>query len=190
MMIAALAGALVSLVISLSPFAFDLSGTVSWTTGALTDRSWADVGIVLLLTGLGLGTLARAGRGLDAMSLGEVTARSLGVRPRGLAGLVIVGVGLCVGAGVAAAGVTGFVGLLVPHVMRPLTDRRPSSLLLPSALGGGLLLVLADGLCRILPLAGWDLRLGIAFSLLGAPFLLWLVVVARRRAASTWGGWA
>jgi iron complex transport system permease protein len=71
MMIAALAGALVSLVISLSPFAFDLSGTVSWTTGALTDRSWADVGIVLLLTGLGLGTLARAGRGLDAMSLGR-----------------------------------------------------------------------------------------------------------------------
>jgi iron complex transport system permease protein len=67
--------------------------------GALADRSWADVWMALPLTAVGLGVLAVAGRGLDAMSLGEMTARSLGVSPRGLAWLVIVGVGLCVGAG-------------------------------------------------------------------------------------------
>lgn len=190
MMIAALAGALTSLIISLSPSPFALSEIVSWTMGALADRSWADVWMALPLTAVGLGVLAVAGRGLDAMSLGEMTARSLGVSPRGLAWLVIVGVGLCVGAGVAAAGVIGFVGLVVPHVVRPLTDRRPSSLLVPSALAGALLLVVADSLCRILPLAGGELRLGIALSLLGAPFFLWLLVEFRRRGASAWGGWA
>ncbi len=58
------------------------------------------------------------------------------------------------------AGIIGFVGLMVPHLVRPFTDRRPSSLLLPSALAGALLLLVADCLCRMLPLAGGELRLG------------------------------
>ena len=78
---------------------------------------------------------------------------------------MIAGVGLTVGAGVAVAGIIGFVGLIVPHLVRPFTDRRPSSLLLPSALAGALLLLVADCLCRMLPLAGGELRLGIALSL-------------------------
>jgi iron complex transport system permease protein len=85
-----------------------------------------------------------------------------------------------VGAGVAVAGIIGFVGLIVPHLVRPLTDRRPSSLLLPSALAGALLLLLADCLCRILPLTGGELRLGIALSLVGAPFFLHLLLKMRR----------
>ena len=76
-------------------------------------------------------------------------------------------------------GVWGFVGLIVPHLVRPLTDRLPSSLLLPSALAGGLLVLIADSLVRILPMAT-ELRLGIALSLIGAPFFLWLLLRMRR----------
>src|SRR3546814_1408671 len=75
--------------------------------------------------------------------------------------LVVLGVGLTVGASVAAAGVIGFVGLIVPHLVRPLVGHKPSAVLLPSALAGALLVVLADSIVRILPSAG-ELRLGIA----------------------------
>ena len=84
------------------------------------------------------------------------------------------------GAGVAVAGIIGFVGLVVPHLVRPLTDRRPSRLIVPAALAGGLLLLLADSLCRLVPLVT-ELRLGIALSLIGAPFFLWLLLRLRRR---------
>jgi iron complex transport system permease protein len=93
-----------------------------------------------------------------------------------------VGIGLTVGSGVAVAGVIGFVGLMVPHLVRPLTDRRPSSLIVPSALAGALLVLVADGVCRILPLTT-ELRLGIALSLIGAPFFLYLLLKMRREAA-------
>lgn len=183
MMIASLSGALMSLAISLAPTPFAMSEIVTWLMGALTDRSWREVWIAAPLTLAGLALLARAGPGLDAMTLGEAAARSLGVEPRGLQALLIAGVGLTVGAGVAVAGIIGFVGLMVPHLVRPFTDRRPSSLLLPSALAGALLLLVADMVCRVLPLAGGELRLGIALSLIGAPFFLGLLVRMRRGVA-------
>jgi iron complex transport system permease protein len=92
---------------------------------------------------------------------------------------MIGGVGLTVGASVAAAGIIGFVGLIVPHLMRRHTDGRPSQLIVPSALAGALLVLLADSLCRVLPLQS-ELRLGIALSLLGAPFFLALLLRLRR----------
>jgi len=180
LMIASLAGALMSLAISLSPTPFALSEIVTWLMGALVDRSWRDVWIAAPLTLAGLGFLLAAGRSLDALTLGEAAARSLGVDPRHLQLILIAGIGLTVGAGVAVAGIISFVGLIVPHLIRPLTDRRPSSLILPSALAGSLLLLVADGLCRILPLAGGELRLGIALSLIGAPFFLHLLLRMRR----------
>ena len=179
MMIASLAGALMSLAISLSPTPFALSEIVTWLMGALTDRSWHDVLFAVPLTLAGIAVLVVAGRSLDALSLGDAAARSLGVDPRRLQLLMIAGVGLTVGAGVAAAGIIGFVGLIVPHLLRRFTDRRPSSLILPSALAGALLLLVADCLCRVLPLAS-ELRLGIALSLLGAPFFLGLLLRMRR----------
>ncbi|HEY7807306.1 MAG TPA: iron ABC transporter permease [Croceibacterium sp.] len=183
MMIASLAGALTSLAISLAPNAFATSEIVVWLMGALTDRGWPDVALAAppTLAGIALLRLA-AGRGLDALTLGEVAARSLGVSPARLQALVVAGVGLTVGSGVAVAGVIGFVGLMVPHLVRPLTDRRPSSLIVPSALAGALLVLLADCVCRILPLAT-ELRLGIALSLLGAPFFLHLLLKMRREVA-------
>jgi len=182
MMLASLAGALSSLIISFAPNAFAMSEIVTWLMGALTDRSWNDVWLAAPLTALGIACLAMAGRGLDALTLGEAAARSLGVEPARLQFWLIAGVGLTVGAGVAVAGIIGFVGLIVPHLVRPLTDRRPSSLLGPSALAGALLVLLADCLCRILPLVT-ELRLGIALSLLGAPFFLALLLKMRRELA-------
>jgi len=179
MMIASLAGALTSLMISLAPNAFAMSAIVSWLMGALTDRSWNDVVLAVPLTALGIGLLRQAGRSLDALTLGEAAARSLGVQPGRLMALMVLGTGLAVGSGVAAAGIVGFVGLIVPHLVRPFTDRRPSSLILPSALAGALLVLVADVVCRILPLVT-ELRLGIALSLIGAPFFLHLLLKMRR----------
>ena len=93
--------------------------------------------------------------------------------------MVVVGVGLCVGAAVAAAGVIGFVGLMIPHLVRPFAGHRPSAVLFPSAIGGALLLVLADSLVRIAPTVS-ELRLGIAMSMLGGPFFLMLLLRLRR----------
>lgn len=179
MMLASLAGALSSLAISLAPNPFALSEIVTWLMGALADRSWREVWIAAPPVGLGVVLLRRAGRDLDALTLGEEAARSLGVDPARLQGLMVAGVGLTVGAGVAVAGIIGFVGLIVPHLVRRFTDRRPSQLIVPSALGGALLVLVADSLCRIVPTAGGELRLGIALSLLGAPFFLALLLRMR-----------
>jgi iron complex transport system permease protein len=181
MMIASLAGALMSLAISLAPNAFAMSEIVTWLMGALTDRGWAEVRLAAPLTLAGIVLLRLAGPGLDALTLGEPAARSLGVNPARLQWLLILGTGLTVGAGVAVAGIVGFVGLIVPHLVRPLTDRRPSSLIVPSALAGALLVLVADCVCRVLPLVT-ELRLGIALSLVGAPFFLWLLLRMRREA--------
>jgi iron complex transport system permease protein len=179
MMIASLAGALTSLAISLAPNAFAMSEIVAWLMGALTDRGWPDVWLAAPLTLAGIVLLRLAAPALDALTLGEVAARSLGVRPARLQALLIGGIGLTVGSGVAVAGVVGFVGLIVPHLVRPLTDRRPSSLIVPSALAGALLVLVADVVCRVLPLVT-ELRLGIALSLIGAPFFLHLLLRMRR----------
>ncbi len=179
LMIASLAGALTSLVISLAPNPWALSEIVTWLMGALTDRSWADVALAAPLTLAGIAVLALAAPALDALTLGEDAARSMGVNMDRVLVLLVIGVGLTIGSGVAVAGIIGFVGLMVPHIVRPFTDRRPSSLIVPSALAGGLLVLVADSVLRALPLVS-ELRLGIALSLIGAPFFLWLLLRLRR----------
>ena len=179
LMIASLAGTLTSLAISLAPNAFAMSEIVTWLMGALTDRGWHEVWIAAPLTLAGIACLCVAGRSLDALTLGEAAARSLGVEPGRLLTWLVLGVGLTVGSGVAVAGIVGFVGLIVPHLVRPLTDRRPSQLIVPSALAGALLVLVADSAVRVAPLVT-ELRLGIALSLIGAPFFLWLLLRLRR----------
>lgn len=179
LMVASLAGASTALAISMAPNAFAMSQIVMWLNGALTDRSWHEVWLAAPLVVPGIAVLWRAGRSLDALTLGEPVARSLGVNTTQLLWLLVIGIGLTVGAGVAVAGIIGFVGLIVPHLVRPLTDRRPSQLILPSAMAGALLVLVADSLVRVLPLVT-ELRLGIALSLLGAPFFLWLLLRMRR----------
>ena len=179
LMLASLAGALTALALTLAPNPFALSEIVMWLNGALTDRSWREVAIAAPLTLAGIGVLALAARSLDALTLGEEAARSLGVEPGRLLALLVVGIGLTVGAGVAVAGIIGFVGLIVPHLVRPLTDRLPSSLIVPSALAGACLVLFADSVVRVLPLVT-ELRLGIALSLIGAPFFGWLLLRMRK----------
>ena len=179
LMVSSLAGALTALAISLAPNAFAMSEIVLWLNGALTDRSWREVYLAAPLVLAGIAILHRSGPMLDALTLGEPVARSLGVDTTTLLWLLITGIACTVGASVAVAGIVGFVGLIVPHLVRPLTDRRPSSLIVPSGLAGALLVLAADSIVRLLPLMT-ELRLGIMLSLLGAPFFLWLLVRMRR----------
>ena len=180
--LSSLTGSLTSLLISLAPTPFAASEIVTWLMGALMDRSWDDVKLALPLIAVGMGFLVMAGRSLDALTLGETSARSLGVNMTRLQWLVVLGVGLCVGSSVAVAGIIGFVGLVVPHLMRPLVGHQPSALLIPSALAGALLVVLADCFVRVLPSAS-ELRLGIAMAVLGAPFFMLLLFKMRREIA-------
>ena len=182
MLLASLTGALTALLISLAPTPFASSEIVTWLMGAITDRSWDDLAIAVPFMLAGMLLLAFTGRALDALTLGESAARSLGIDTTRLQLQVVLGVGLCVGASVAAAGVVGFVGLIVPHLVRPLARHRPSAVLLPAALAGAVLVLLADCGVRMLP-STTELRLGIAMSLLGAPFFLALLYRMRRTLA-------
>ena len=178
--LSSICSAMTALAISLAPTPFATAQIVTWLMGALTDRSWADLWLALPLIAVGAGLLAMTGRSLDALTLGEAAARSMGVDPLRLQWLIIGGVGLCVGASVAAAGVIGFVGLIVPHLVRPFAGHRPSAVLVPSALGGALLLVIADSVVRAAPTVS-ELRVGIAMSMLGGPFFLAMLLRMRRR---------
>ncbi len=180
--LSSLAGSLTSLLISLAPTPFATTEIITWLMGALTDRSWDDVKLAVPIIAVGMLFLLATGRSLDALTLGEDAARSMGVNVLRLQWLAIIGVGLTVGASVAAAGIIGFVGLVVPHLVRPFAGHRPSAVLLPSALAGALLLVLADSLVRILPIVS-ELRLGIAMALIGAPFFMALLFKMRRELA-------
>lgn len=177
--LSSVAGSMTALAISLAPTPFATSQIVTWLMGALTDRSWDDVQLALPLLAFGSLLLGGTARALDVLTLGESAARSMGVDPRRLQFLVVSGVALCVGASVATAGIIGFVGLIVPHLVRPFVGNRPSAVLLPSALAGALLLLLADSLVRALPTVS-ELRLGIAMSMLGGPFFLILLLRMRR----------
>ena len=181
MVLSTLAGSLTALLISLSPNPYATSEIVTWLMGALTDRSWQDVmlGVPCMVAGAAL--LLLTGRSLDALTLGEDAARSLGVDPKRLQWLIVVGIGLAVGASVAVTGVVGFVGLIVPHFMRMLVGSKPSATLLPSALGGAVLVLVADSVVRLIPGPG-EVRLGIAMAALGAPFFFVLLARMRERA--------
>ena len=177
--LASLSGALTVFLISIAPDPYAVAEVMDWLMGALTDRSWPDVARALPPMAVGAALLAMTAPALDGLSLGEATARSLGIRTDRLRLLVVLGCGLSVGAGVAATGVIGFVGLIVPHLLRPVFGYRPSMLLLPSTLGGAALVLGADILVRLAPGAG-EVRLGVAMAMIGAPFFLMLLLGARR----------
>ena len=116
----------------------------------------------------------RAARPLDGLSLGEEVARSLGINMVRLRLQISIGLALAVGAVVSVTGVIGFVGLLAPHLVRPLTGALPSKTLLPAALLGAILLVLADSFIRAIP-TPTELKLGVVTAFLGVPLLLVLL---------------
>jgi iron complex transport system permease protein len=177
--LASLAGALTALALSLSPNPFASYEIIFWLLGSIKDRSMVHVWIALPLMLAGWVLIFLARRPLDALSLGEEVAASLGVNMTLTRLTVIAGVALAVGAGTAVAGAISFVGLVVPHVVRPLTDRMPGRLILPSGLGGAALLLAADVASRII-IPGRELNVGVLTALIGAPFFLWLVARSAR----------
>lgn len=172
--LASLAGALTVFLISIAPDPYAVAEAIDWLMGALTDRGPNDLLMAAPFVLLGMLILFFTGPGLDALALGEDAAKSLGANLTLLRWLVVIGTGLAVGADVAVTGVVGFVGLVVPHLLRPVFGAKPSALLLPSALGGAALVLVADSVCRLVPGAG-EVRLGVAMALLGAPFFLGLL---------------
>lgn len=179
--ISAFTGALTSLSLNLAPSPYAALEIVFWMLGSLTDRSMLQVWFVLPFMSVGWLLVASTWRALDALSLGEDTAATLGFSMKSVTLRAILGTGLAVGAAVSVTGVIGFVGLVVPHLMRPLVGQRPASLLLPSAIGGAALVLAADLLVR-LPVDGPELKLGVVTALVGAPFFLWLILRTRREA--------
>jgi len=176
----AIAGALIAVALNFAPSLFAMQEIVFWMMGSLANRNIQHVYIALPFILVGwLMLFSRAGF-LDALSLGEDTARSLGFHTSRERGILLVGLALCVGACVAVSGSIGFVGLVVPHLLRPLVGYKPGRLLFASALGGALLVLLADILVRQLDVAR-ELKLGVVTSLLGGPFFLFLIIKTRRR---------
>lgn len=180
--ISALAGALTSLVLNLSPNPFAAADIVFWMMGSLRDRSFVHVWLALPFMVPGWLMLLRLGRGLDALTLGEDAAEAMGMRLGRLRLMLILGVAASVGAATAVAGAIGFVGLVVPHLLRPLVGARPSALLWASALGGAAMVLAADIAVREL-LPDRDLKLGVLMALVGAPLFLHLIYKTRREMA-------
>lgn len=172
--LSALASALTSLVLNLSPNPFAAQDIVFWMMGSLADCSFTHVAIAAPFMAVGGLLLARAGRGLDALTLGEEAAASMGIDLTRLRLAVILGTAASVGAATAVAGTVGFVGLVVPHLLRPLVGASPARLLPAAALGGAVLVLIADiAVRKVLP--GQDLKLGVLMALVGAPVFLNLI---------------
>ncbi len=176
--ISSLAGAASQLVLNLSPNPYAATEIMFWLMGSITDRSMEHLALAAPFMVLGWSMLAISARALDALSLGEESAASLGVNLTRTRTLIVTGTAVSVGAGTAVTGGIGFVGLVVPHLLRGLCGHSPSCLLLASALGGAALLVAADLLVRIVAV-GAELKLGVVTALIGSPFFLWLIFKAR-----------
>ena len=175
------ASALTALVLNLAPNPFAVSEIVFWMMGSLTDRSMTHVWLAAPFMIVGWIILLSVGRPLDALTLGEDTAHSLGFNIKRVRAQVVIGTALCVGAATSVAGAIGFVGLVVPHLLRPFVKHKPSQLLLASALGGAILVLSADILVRVVT-PGVELKLGVVTALVGAPFFLMLILQASKKA--------
>lgn len=173
------AGAMTSLALNLSPNPFAALEIMFWMLGSLTDRSMTHVWLSAPFMLIGWIMLGSLGRALDALTLGSETASSMGIELRRVQLLAVFGTAASVGAATAVAGAIGFVGLVVPHILRPLVGARPSRLLPASALGGASMVLGADILVRIIA-PERDLKLGVLTAIVGAPFFLWLVFRTRR----------
>jgi len=177
--ISSLAGAATSLTMNLSRNPFAALEIAFWLLGSLEDRSFRHVTLALPFIVVGAAILLSQRHAFRALSIGEETAQSLGVHVGRLRLLVILGVALGVGGAVAVAGAIGFIGLVAPHLMRPLIGYDPGRLLVPSALTGAALLLAADIAVRIIPSTS-DVKVGVLTALIGVPFFLYLIVRERR----------
>lgn len=169
----------VSLVLNFSSNPYAALEIVYWQMGSIANKSWEHVVIAFPFMLIGWGLLFSDKKALDALSLGEDTASTLGVSLGFTRLKLIIGTALSVGAGVSICGIIGFVGLIVPHMMRPFVNNEPGKLLGASALGGAVFLLISDILLRIIP-SSFELKLGVLTALIGAPFFILLVIKMRK----------
>ena len=177
--ISSLAMAGVSLVMNLAESPMSVRDMIMWMLGSLENRTTTDLFLALPFILLGWIMMINVGQGLNALSVGEDTARSMGINLSMLKFRVVIGSAISIGAAVSVCGSIGFVGLVVPHMVRRLVTKEPGDILIPSALMGGLLLTLADMLTR-LPTPGATLQLGVVTSLIGAPTFLYIIYKTRK----------
>ena len=180
LVVSALSAAFLSLALTLAPNPFALAEISLWLMGGLENRSLLHLAMAAPPILVGIVVLLRVGRGLDALALGEATAASLGFAADRSLWICAIGVALAVGPGCAVAGGIGFVGLIVPHILRPYFGQRPRVLLAPSCLLGAVLVVVADLVARIFPILWPQLpepRLGVMTAMIGAPVS---IAIARR----------
>jgi iron complex transport system permease protein len=176
--VGSLAGAATALAISLSPNPWAVTEIVFWLMGSLEDRSMTHVLIATPFLALAAVLLLATGRGLSALTLGEEAAQSLGLGLAPLRITIIAASALAAGAATAVAGAIGFIGLISPHLVRPLVGYDPARTLLPAGLAGAAILVAADIGVRLIPSAA-EVKIGVVTTLLGVPFFLW--IVSRRK---------
>lgn len=162
------AAAVMALFTNLAPNPFSLSDLVQWMLGSVANRSVPDLLFAAPFLAVGLALIFRARRGLSALTLGEEAAAGVGLDLRRHRLLVVLGAGFATGAAVALAGVIGFVGIVAPHLVRPLVGHDPARSLLPAALLAGLILTASDLLVRVAPTTT-ELKLGVVAALVGAP---------------------
>lgn len=179
--VSGLMGAFLAMALNFAPNPYAAFEMSIWMLGSLSQKSWDHILLAGPFILVGLAILATMGRAIDALSLGEAQASSLGVDLDRTRALALLGTALAVGAATSVTGSVGFIGLIAPHLVRPFVGYQPSRTLLPSALFGAALLLLADILTRVLHTSS-ELRLGVVTSLIGTPFFFWLVVRLRRLA--------
>lgn len=179
--VSSLTAAGIALALNFAPNPYAAYEIMNWLLGSLADKSWNQVWLILPFVVLGCALLATTGRALDALSLGETQAESLGVNLSRLRIAAIAGTALAVGAATSVTGAIGFIGLVAPHLARPFVGYQPSRILLPATLGGALLLLIADIAARLIHV-GPELKLGVFTSLVGTPFFFWLVLRLKRTA--------
>src|SRR5271169_629819 len=157
--VSALAAAGISLALNLAPNPYAAYEIMTWLMGSLADRSWVHVVLVTPFILVGSAMLLLTARALDALALGETQARSLGINLQRLYVLAVFGTALAIGASTSVTGIIGFIGLVAPHLVRPLVGHQPSRVLLPAALSGALLLLFADVATRLIHV-GTEMKLG------------------------------
>lgn len=177
--VSGLAAAGLALALNFAPSPYAAYEIVTWLLGSVAERQWSQIALCTPFILAGWLCLVVTPRGLDALTLGEAQAESLGINLNMLRALALIGVALSVGAATAMTGAIGFVGLVAPHLVRPFVGYQPSRILLPSAMVGAILLLVTDIAIRVIPTAS-ELRLGVLTSLIGTPFFFWLVLRLRR----------
>ncbi len=179
--VSGLAAACITLALNLAPNPYAAFEIMNWLMGSLSDRSWNHVLLILPFVIAGCALLAVTGRALDALTLGETQAQSLGIDLERLRLFAIAGTALAVGAATSVTGAIGFIGLIAPHLVRPLVGHEPRRTLVPAALLGSSLLLAADIASRSIRI-GPEINVGVLTSLVGSPFFFWLVIRLRNTA--------